>query len=515
MQQKLWQADMGNGRYKNPVLPADYSDPDAIRVGEDYYLISSSFTYLPGVPVLHSRDLVNWQRIGYCVRELPFSRYQLPAHGCGTWAPSLRWHNGMFYAFIPLPDEGIFVTTATDPAGEWTPLRCVKSASGWIDPCPLWDDDGKLYMAHAFANSRCGIKHKIQLSTLNPDTLEVVDDGPVIFDGTLSQPTAEGPKMYKRNGFYYIFFPAGGVATGWQSVLRAKNIFGPYEAKIVMHQGNTTVNGPHQGAWVDAPDGSDWFLHFQDCAALGRVVHLQPMCWQNDWPFIGLEQNGDGIGEPITEWTKPCGTAVGSLAIGDDFVDGEYGLQWQWQANPAAGWYTPCAGKRTLCLNCLPMPLGTSSVWQMPNVLSQMLPQADFTVETTLKLVDAAPQARGALGVLGLQYSLAELVQTESGFAVCLLAGVCESNAPTATATETELALVAVGQNTATLRLEIKNARTVQYSLQCSEGIWMPLGTAQPITNAVWTGARLALLARGTGCGRCEFSPLQIYDSVD
>lgn len=256
--------DIKNGCYQNPVLPMDFSDPDAIRVGEDYYLISSSFTYLPGVPVLHSKDLVHWERIGNCVERLPFDRYAQPAHGCGTWAPALRYHVGRFYAFIPLPDEGIFYTEATDPAGPWSALHCVKSASGWIDPCPLWDDDGSVYMAHAFAKSRCGIKHKIQLSRLDPETLEVVEDGPIVFDGTLSQPTAEGPKMYKRNGWYYIFIPAGGVEYGWQTVLRARNVYGPYEEKIVMHQGASSINGPHQGAWVTAPDGSDWFLHFQD-----------------------------------------------------------------------------------------------------------------------------------------------------------------------------------------------------------------------------------------------------------
>ena len=176
--------DIKNGCYQNPVLPMDFSDPDAIRVGEDYYLISSSFTYLPGVPVLHSKDLVHWERIGNCVERLPFDRYAQPAHGCGTWAPALRYHAGRFYAFIPLPDEGIFYTEATDPAGPWSALHCVKSASGWIDPCPLWDDDGSVYMAHAFAKSRCGIKHKIQLSRLDPETLEVVEDGPIVFDGT-------------------------------------------------------------------------------------------------------------------------------------------------------------------------------------------------------------------------------------------------------------------------------------------------------------------------------------------
>lgn len=427
--------DIKNGCYQNPVLPMDFSDPDAIRVGEDYYLISSSFTYLPGVPVLHSKDLVHWERIVNCVERLPFDRYAQPAHGCGTWAPALRYHAGRFYAFIPLPDEGIFYTEATDPAGPWSALHCVKSASGWIDPCPLWDDDGSVYMAHAFAKSRCGIKHKIQLSRLDPETLEVVEDGPIVFDGTLSQPTAEGPKMYKRNGWYYIFIPAGGVEYGWQTVLRARNVYGPYEEKIVMHQGASSINGPHQGAWVTAPDGSDWFLHFQDRFELGRVVHLQPMCWHSDWPFIGLEQNGDGIGEPVTEWDCPKGEAGPGLQIGDSFTNGKPGLQWQWQANPQPeAWLRPVAG------DALHLVCGASgSLWRQPNVLSQMLPAADFTANVTLGLAGCGAGAKVGLSVMGQKYSAIELCRTAQGCTVRLVQGMVKDLAPTGDAEETIL----------------------------------------------------------------------------
>ena len=511
--------DIKNGCYQNPVLPMDFSDPDAIRVGEDYYLISSSFTYLPGVPVLHSKDLVHWERIGNCVERLPFDRYAQPAHGCGTWAPALRYHAGRFYAFIPLPDEGIFYTEATDPAGPWSALHCVKSASGWIDPCPLWDDDGSVYMAHAFAKSRCGIKHKIQLSRLDPETLEVVEDGPIVFDGTLSQPTAEGPKMYKRNGWYYIFIPAGGVEYGWQTVLRARNVYGPYEEKIVMHQGTSSINGPHQGAWVTAPDGSDWFLHFQDRFELGRVVHLQPMYWHSDWPFIGLEQNGDGIGEPVTEWDCPKGEAGPGLQIGDSFTNGKPGLQWQWQANPQPeAWLRPVAG------DALHLVCGASgSLWRQPNVLSQMLPAADFTANVTLGLAGCGAGAKVGLSVMGQKYSAIELCRTAQGCTVQLVQGMVKDLAPTGDAEETILAEKMVDTDEITVTMKITAAKQVQYALLAADGTAVPLGGAQPVAKATWTGARLALYARGgtkgcragTGSRTLHFSWLLWQNTAD
>lgn len=227
-----------------PGAAMDFSDPDAIRVGGG--LLPDLFQlYLPaGVRCCTAKILSTGSASATAWSVCRLTAMPSPPMAAGTWAPALRYHAGRFYAFIPLPDEGIFYTEATDPR---RPLECAalrKIRQRWIDPCPLWDDDGSVYMAHAFAKSRCGIKHKIQLSRLDPETLEVVEDGPIVFDGTLSQPTAEGPKMYKRNGWYYIFIPAGGVEYGWQTVLRARNVYGPYEEKIVMHQGPAPSTAP-------------------------------------------------------------------------------------------------------------------------------------------------------------------------------------------------------------------------------------------------------------------------------
>lgn len=262
----MWTADLGNGRYKNPILYADYSDPDAIRVGDDYFMISSSFSNAPAMPLLHSKDLVNWKVVNYILPEVPEFRYRNPIHGCGVWAPAIRYHEGTYYVCFPMPDEGIYMTTATDPYGEWSKPVNIRPGAGWIDPCPFWDEDGKAYLVAGVAKSRIGYKSVLHMVEMQPDGMGLIGEEKVIFDGNLNdQITIEGPKMYKRNGWYYIFAPAGGVKTGWQTVLRSKNVFGPYEYKVVMRQGDSPVNGPHQGAWVDTVTGQDWFIHFRMC----------------------------------------------------------------------------------------------------------------------------------------------------------------------------------------------------------------------------------------------------------
>jgi beta-xylosidase len=273
---EVWVADRGDGTYRNPVLYADYSDPDACRVGDDFYMTSSSFNCLPGLQILHSKDLVNWTIIGAAVPNYlpPVETPERPEHGNRVWAPSIRFHNGEFYIFWGDPDFGAYMVKAKDPKGPWTEPVLVKPGKGIIDTCPLWDDDGKVYMVHAFAGSRAGLKSVIAVCELNEEASKAITPSRIIFDGHEEHQTCEGPKFYKRGEYYYIFHPAGGVPTGWQVVQRSKNVYGPYEWKTVMAQGKSSVNGPHQGAWVDTPTGEDWFLHFQDVGAYGRLVHL-------------------------------------------------------------------------------------------------------------------------------------------------------------------------------------------------------------------------------------------------
>jgi beta-xylosidase len=377
---KVWVADNGDGTYKNPIIHADYSDPDAIRVGDDYYMISSSFNHVPGLPILHSKDLVNWDLIGHALQELvPVQHFRSVQHGNGVWAPSIRYHNNEFYIYYPDPDFGIYLIKSKNITGPWSKPIMVEAGKGLIDPCPLWDDDGKVYLVHAFANSRAGIKSIIVVKQLNNEGTKVISDSVRVYDGHALDPTIEGPKLYKRNGYYYIFAPAGGVKTGWQTVLRSSNVYGPYERKVVMDQGNTPINGPHQGAWVDTKTGEDWFIHFQDKDAYGRVVHLQPMKWINDWPVIGEDKDGDGKGQPVKVYKKPDvgrnwpivtpGEADGFRFIG-------MSAQWQWQANTDHGW-SDYDGKAMILSSSFLR--ANENYWNIPDLMMQKFPAEEFT----------------------------------------------------------------------------------------------------------------------------------------
>lgn len=407
---KVWVADNGDGTYKNPVLHADYSDPDAIRVGEDFYLTSSSFEDIPGLPILHSKDLVNWTIIGHALqRQPPFAHFSVPRHGEGVWAPSLRYHNGEFYLYYPDPDFGIYLTKAKKAEGPWSDPVLVAGGKGLIDPCPLWDDDGQVYLVHAFAGSRAGIKSVVAVKKLNRQGTAAIDEGVLVYDGHELDPTIEGPKFYKRNGYYYIFAPAGGVPTGWQLVLRSKNVYGPYERKVVLDQGSSPTNGPHQGAWVTTQSGEDWFLHFQDKEAYGRVVHLQPMKWVADWPVIGVDKVGDRKGEPVTRYKKPnVGKTypVQTPAESDEFNGAALGLQWQWMANPKATWIFPNPSKGALRLFSAQLPDSAKNLWDAPNILLQKFPAEEFMVTTKLAFTpnQKLENERAGLVVMGLSY---------------------------------------------------------------------------------------------------------------
>ena len=380
-----WVADMGNGRYKNPILFSDYSDPDVIRVGSNFFMVASSFTYFPGLPVLYSKDLVNWQIVSYAVNRLPFDCYDVPQHGRGVWAPSIRYHNGRFYVFFAAPDEGIFMASTEDPFGEWDDTVLVKSARGWIDPCPFWDDDGQAYLIRGVARTRCGIKSMLFLHKMSEDGKTLLDDGVRVFDGRINHPTIEGPKMYKRDGYYYILAPAGGVRTGWQMAARSKDIYGPYEHKILMHQGDTDINGPHQGGLVELENGQCWFIHFQDLSTYGRVTHLQPAKWVDGWPEIGIDSNNDGVGEPVMEYYKPStGESEIIMPLENDRFDGaRLGLQWQWQAHPRNEFYE--LDKRRLRLFALPFKSEQNLLCDAPNLLSQLVHSPNIEVTTMIK----------------------------------------------------------------------------------------------------------------------------------
>jgi len=428
-----WNADTGNGNYRNPIIHADYSDPDAIRVGDDYFMVSSSFNSVPGLPILHSRDLVNWKLIGHALHELvPVDHFKKVQHGGGVWAPSIRYHKGEFYIYYPDPDFGIYLVKSKDILGPWSSPVLVTQGKGLIDPCPLWDENGKTYLVHAFAGSRAGIKSVIVIREMNAEGTTTTGAPVIVYDGHEKDPTVEGPKFYKRNGFYYIFAPAGGVSTGWQTVLRSKNVYGPYERKVVMHQGSTAINGPHQGAWIDTKSGEHWFLHFQDKDAYGRIVHLQPMKWVNDWPVIGTDDDGDGTGEPVMAFKKPSLSSKTKFSIDetDEFNSKDISLQWQWQANPEDTWAMSHKGALRLYTQ---LDSTRGELWNIPSLLLRKFPATEFMATAKLTFNSRIASERIGLVVFGTDYAFIGLESNDDKGISFITGAKRDASTPSAT----------------------------------------------------------------------------------
>lgn len=422
---EAWVPDLGGGMYRNPVANADYSDPDVVA-GPDgwFYLTASSFACTPGLPILRSADLVNWEIVNYALRALePREFYDAaPRHGKGVWAPSIRWHDGMYYIYWGDPDFGIFMVKAEDPTGCWSEPVLVKAGRGMIDPTPLWDDDGRVYLVHAWAASRAGFNSVLTVFELSPDGERPVSEPVMVFDGNDGvNHTIEGPKLYKRDGRYYIFAPAGGVEQGWQLAMRSDNIYGPYEVRRVMEQGDSPFNGPHQGAWIDDAAGDSWFLHFQDKGPYGRVLHLNPMNWTSDgWPVIGDDKDGDGCGTPVQKHRKPASAhnaGVKVPATSDDFNSRRLGLQWEWHGNPGLdyGFATDMGFFR---LYSYRTPADYVNLWTVPNLLLQKFPADSFTATARLR-VSAKEASEGAVSgivVMGWDYSTLGLEKRGDSF---------------------------------------------------------------------------------------------------
>lgn len=422
-------------RYSNPILHTDYSDPDVCRVGDDYYMTASSFNFFPGLPILHSRDLVNWQLVGaaltdyeYAFKPLAPTRVQ---HGNGVWAPAIRYHDGWFYIYCGDPDRGIFMVRTQNPRGEWEKPVWVYKGRGFIDPCPFWDEDGKAYLSHGCAGSRAGVKSVLFVAPMSPDGTSLTGPSRMVFDGHATQPTIEGTKMYKRDGKYYIFAPAGGVKTGWQTVLRSDDPFGPYEERIVMAPGEGTINGPHQGAWVDTPKGAHWFIHFQDKGAYGRIVHLQPMVWKEDgWPVIGDDPDGDGCGLPVESWEAPFGVTNIPYNEWDRQHNGAvykpYGLdlEWQYPCVPSPYWHY-ILPDGVVRLFSVFQNLPSKNLRGRKNLLTQKFPEERFKVFAKLTFVphkDGLGEDAG-IAVMGNDYAALRLVDkgglAELQYVVC------------------------------------------------------------------------------------------------
>ncbi len=504
---EVWCPDNGNGTYTNPVIDADYSDPDACAVGEDYYLTASSFNCIPGLPILHSKDLVNWKIIGYAVKELePKSMFDQPSHGNGIWAPSIRYHKGEFYIYWGDPDNGVMMVKTKEPAGEWEKPVCVIPGKGMIDTTPLWDDDGRCYLVNAYANSRSRFASVIVIRELSADGTKAIGDPVIIYDGNgKSSRTCEGPKIYKRDGWYWVMFPAGGVPTGFQVAMRSRSPFGPYESKIVLAQGESKVNGPHQGAWIHTQFGEDWFLHFQDKECYGRVVHLQPVTWKDNWPVMGIDKNGDYCGSPVTTFRKPKTSGkveIENPAESDEFNTTKLGLQWQWHANYDQTFGMPtCFG--TYRIYTHKVSENFQNLWEVPNLLLQKTPTDKFTATAKLRFTSKEENQCGGIIMMGLDYSALIVKRVGNEFQlqqlVCKSADKGKAQTVNVLATLKPTATDKIDYQPGThediyMRMNVKDGKmTFAYSLDGKK--FIKCGEEFHMREGKWIGAKIGFVA--------------------
>ena len=504
---KVWSPDRGDGTYTNPVINADYSDPDVCMgaSGEDYYMTASSFQCVPGLPILHSKDLVNWEIINYALTNLYegdeelLKHFSTPRHGAGVWAPSIRFHDGWYYIYWGDPDFGVYMVKTQDPASKWTAPLCVIKGHGYIDTTPLWDDDGRCYLVNGWANSRSKFASVLTVREMSADGTKPIGQPVIVFDGNGTENrTCEGPKFYKRDGWYWIMCPAGGVPTGFQLAMRSKSPYGPYEHKIVLAQGKTNINGPHQGGWIHTKYGEDWFLHFQDKEAYGRVVHLNPVDWSTGWPIMGKK------GEPVTTHRKPksSSTLVVNPVESDEFNSNTLGLQWQWHANYDEKFGMPTAFGTYRIYN-YKLSDGFVNFWEVPNLLLQKTPADKFSATTKLRFTSKAEGQMGGLIMMGLDYST--LVVKRVGKEFHLLQLTCKGAEKGNSQTEQ---IIATLKPTAEdkidykpgihmdiyMRLSVENSKLkFAYSLDGKK--FKPCGTEFQMREGKWIGAKFGYVS--------------------
>lgn len=474
-------------KYTNPILHFDFSDPDCIRVGNDFYMIASSFNYLPGIPLLHSKNLVEWELINYIVPKLD-DYFDEVHHGEGLWAPSIRYHDGWFYAIIPDPDRGIFVTKTKDPYSKWEDMWCVIPGCGLIDPCPIWTVD-KCYIAVGFAKSRIGFNSKIGLFEVSCDLKHQISETyQIVYDGVNNNPTIEGPKFNYRNGYFYIMAPAGSVKGGWQVALRSKNIYGPYESKVVLMQNGTKINGPHQGALIDLDENDNWaFIHFQDKWAYGRIVHLQPVSWHNDWPICG--HCGDPLlaGAPVLEEKYPINIKTDyKINLEEDFKAGKLSLLWQTHANPKDNWFSFDDG---LVLNCVQTK--EKNLHLVPQLLTQKVPALEFDVETLFDLSNLKVKDKAGFTMMGQTYTFLEFECINNEYYVNLYEGSFKSN-------DIKIQTLKIDSNI--VKVELLTRNEAIYDLKYQYKInGNTFGGAYYASAGRWIGSTYGVYAKGNG----------------
>jgi beta-xylosidase len=320
-------SDNGDGTYTNPVIAADFPDPDVILVGDTYYMVTTTMFVFPGVTVLKSHDLVNWEYCSNAVTRFDFSPcYDLEGcnrYGHGQWATSIKYHDGKFYLLFITLNEGGFLCSADHAEGPW---QVEKLPKGFYDPGLFFDEDGRIYVAQGYG--------KISITELDRNFAPISKDS-LVFTGDI-RGGIEGTHVYKINGYYYLYCTYGGV-DGIQVALRSKSIYGPYEEKVVLRDTTPGVTfGVHQGALIKTQTGEWWTMLFVDSGPFGRFPSLHPVTWVDGWPMAGVD--GKGV---VTHKKPDVGKVypITDMPTSDEFNGPTLGMQWGWNHNPdSTGW---------------------------------------------------------------------------------------------------------------------------------------------------------------------------------
>ncbi|MGQ7946602.1 glycoside hydrolase family 43 protein [Flavobacterium sp. WC2509] len=367
-----WQkwGNQNDGTYKNPVLPADYSDIDCIRVGNDYYAVSSTFQYSPGFIILHSKDLVNWEIVGHAIEDItsisPEMNWdKMNRYGRGVWAGAIRYHDNKFWIYFGDPDMGYFMTTAKNPEGPWEPLTSILAEKGWDDCCPFWDEDGQGYLI----GTKFADDYKIHLFKMTSDGKSLIKESDKII---YQSKGSEANKLYKIKGMYYHFFSE--VKSGGRVVMmrRSKNIYGPYEEIKQLSYAQKEYHEPNQGGIVQTQKGEWYFLthHGSSGDWSGRVMSLLPVNWVDGWPILG-KADDNKIGNMVWEGKIPVqGQKMLYPQTSDDFDKKKLGLQWEWNYQPRMDKWSLTERKGWLRLHAF-KPIEKGNLLKAGNTLTQ------------------------------------------------------------------------------------------------------------------------------------------------
>ena len=416
--QKAW-GDQGDGTFGNPVIWADFNNPWLMQVGSDFYLTAASHHFM-GMPVLHSRDLVNWQLVGRVYERLdhdPVYDHPGQAYQRGSWAPALVHHAGQFWMYCMNSTDGLFLSTAPGAAGPWTPVELIHKAFHWEDPYPFWDEDGQAYLIH----SGFGGKAPLVVHRMRPDGRKLLDDGFVLPE---TYPNAHNPLLLKRDGYYYLF----GTTAGTQKVFRSRSIYGPYEQRVLLLSKGVS-SSPGGAGWVELPDEC-WFMHHVGMPGHGRLPYLQPAGWKDGWPWMGANVNPEGAGEIAWRWPKPHTGINGPAALpagSDDFDSPALGWQWRWNHNPRPaswslaerpGWLRLKAGLLETAAGedgvHLPIPYQPDSLVFAANTLVQLPVGRCCQGTTRLDVSGMAAGQRAGLSLFNQDYLWIGAVQDEN-----------------------------------------------------------------------------------------------------